>query len=469
MMEAGTVALEGAHQSVGRTATVVEPAGERTQVLHLLGRVFHNKNAGNTALRLGVEGINVDAVHCRHRIYFVSDGIPAQRTFGIGQLASLAQHVFHQEVSHVKTTHAVTVMVDISPTATVSHTLVGNMVVHGQELLPQLIAQSIVFGIQVSSGYALHQVEIVVHLHAQLGEHILVPAGYHTLVSLGLAYHEDGQTAYLAVLISDLIEIVCLADGLHFLIGQFAGRIEHVAEAAFHQSHICLLLLVERCQGYFRLPKRMLVDDKPVVCRTFVDERHLHIGRLLAGIYLAGCDNVVEVKLTFHVGSQDANLVHAFLGRTLHVAFVAHPCGTPAGEVNAKGERCTEFAIFQKFETYLLVLCLLVVYPHDESRQISVLARRVFLFEHQVFLHAEYGSRLKLPAQTVLTVFVMLAVDVQPRTFTGCQEGGHCSVFERKQPFVLHHLCLHLLCRQEKPQKRSSATRPFAKIHHCSI
>ena len=43
-------------------------------------------------------------------------------------------------------------------------------------------------------------------------------------------------------------------------------------------------------------------------------------------------------------------------------------------------------------------------------------------------------------------------------------------LLEEKWPLRMQRITADgALCRQEKPQKRSSATRPFAKIHHCSI
>ena len=335
-------------------------------------------------------------------------------------------------------------MVDVAPAAAVSHALVGDVVVHGQELLPQLVAQRVVLGVQIGSGDALHQVEIIVHLHAQLGKHVLVPAGYHAFVGLGLTHHEDGQTAHLAVLVGNLIEVIRLADGLHLLVGQLAGRVEHVAEAGFHPLDVGLLPVVERRQGDFGLPEGVLVDDEPVVRRALVDERHLHVGRLLAGIHLAGRDDVVEAELAPDVGGHDAQFVHAFFGHALHVAFVAHPRGTPACEVDTKGEGSAKFAVLQEFKAYLLVLSLLVVYPHDEGRQISVLARRVFLLEHQVFLHAEYVARSILPAEAVKAVLIVLVVDGQTGAAIHHHVCRYCSVFKGEQTLVLHDLCLCL-------------------------
>ena len=271
-----------------------------------------------------------------------------------------------------------------------------------------------------------------------------MPAGYHAFVGFGLTHHEDGQTAHLAVLIGNLIEVIRLADGLHLLVGQLAGRVEHVAEAGFHPSDVGLLPVVERRQGDFRLPKRVFVDDKPMVRRTLVDERYLHIGCLLAGIYLAGRNDVVEVKLALCVRGHNAHFVHAFFGHALHIAFVAHPCGTPACEVDTKGEGSAKFAVLQEFKAYLLVLSLLVVYPHDEGRQIGIFARRVLGLEHQVFLHAEHGTRPILPAEAVETVFVVLVVDGQAGTVVRRHVGRHGSLFKGKQALVLHDLCLCL-------------------------
>ena len=262
-----------------------------------------------------------------------------------------------------------------------------------------------------------------------------------------------------------MIEVVCLANGLHFLVSQFARRIEHVAKTGFHQPHIRLLLFIKRCQGNFGLPKRMLINNQPMVRRAFIDERYLHISRLLTGIHFTTGNNMVEVKFAFHVGRYDAQLIHAFLWYTLHIAFITHPCSTPTCEVDTKGKGSTEFAIFQKFETYLLVLCLLVVHPHDKGRKIEIFTRRILLLEHQIFFYTEYSPRLILPAKTMKPIFVVFIVNSQSGSCIRRHIGRYLTIFEREQTFVFHYLCFSLR-DQEEPQKHSCSTGPFVEMHH---
>ena len=107
---------------------------------------------------------------------------------------------------------------DVSPTTAVSHALVGNMVVHGKELLLQFILRSNIRYIVIGYGNTFHQFEILVHFHTQLGKHILIPIRYHTFVSFRLTHHEDRQTAHFPVFVRNLIVVILFTDSRHFLI-----------------------------------------------------------------------------------------------------------------------------------------------------------------------------------------------------------------------------------------------------------
>ena len=216
--------------------------------------IFHNQNTCHTSLSLCIERVYIYTVYGRFKINLVSDGIPAQGTFGFIQLTGLIQYLFHQEIGHIQTAHAVTVVVDISPATAVGHTLVGNMIVHSEELLLQLILYSDIRRIVISNGYALHQFEVFIHFHAQFGKHILIPIRYHTFVSFRLTYHEDRQTAHLTVSICNLVEVVLLTNSRHFLIRQLAGCIKHISEAFLYHPHFLFLHITYRSQGYIRFP-----------------------------------------------------------------------------------------------------------------------------------------------------------------------------------------------------------------------
>ncbi len=468
MMEAGTVRLERTGQSRRRKAAFVQPAGEGTKVLQFLRRILHNQNAGYAPLQLGVERIYINTVDGRFGIYLIGDGIPVERTYRLFQLTCLTQHVLHQEISHKKAAHTISVMVDISPATAVGNALVGGVIVHGDEFLLQLASQHRILRIVISSGNAFHQIEVVAYLHPQFGKHVLVPIGYHTFVCLGVTYEIDRTSCYLAVLVGNLIKIILLANGLHLLVRKRGRRVEHVAETLLHNPYILLLRLGHVCQGDVRFPQGVFVDNQPVVGGSLIYERHLQVGSLLAGIYLAASNQMVEKEFPFHVGGYNADFVHPFFRGALHIAFITYPCSAPTGKVDAKRKRGAYLAILQELELNLLVLGLLIVHPYDESRKIGVFPRRVFLLKLQVFLDGQCGTRLESPAQAVVAVPIMFIANAQLRTGCRSDKRRNQLLLKRKQTLILHDLCMYT-ARQPHANERCRSHFPFTELHHVRL
>ena len=186
--------------------------------MQFLGRVFHDEDAGDAALGLCVEYVDVDAVLGWLLVDLVGDGIPAEGLFGLGQLALFTQHVFHQEVGHVKSAHTVAVVVDIAPATAVGYALVGDVVVHGEELLSHFVAVCGVGSVVVGCGDAPHQVHVVAEVHTPFLEDASIDFRGDTFVGFDLASEEDGHAAHLAVAIGYLIEVVCSAYAVQLLV-----------------------------------------------------------------------------------------------------------------------------------------------------------------------------------------------------------------------------------------------------------
>ena len=165
MMETSTVFFERTGQSNCRAATIIYPTGERTKILKFLRSIFHNQDTCHAPLRLCIESIYINAIDRGFRIHLISNGIPTQGAFRFIQLSGSPQYVFHQEVGHIQTAHAVSVMMDIPPTTAIGYSLISDMVVHGQELLFQFILCHSIRSIVIGIGYPAHQIEILTHLH----------------------------------------------------------------------------------------------------------------------------------------------------------------------------------------------------------------------------------------------------------------------------------------------------------------
>ena len=468
MMEAGTVRLERTGQSRRRKTAFVQPTGEGTQVLQFLRGILHNQNAGYAALQLGVERIYINTVDGRFGIYLIGDGIPVERTYRLFQLTCLTQHVLHQEISHKQTAHTISVMVDIPPATAVGNTLVGGVIVHGDEFLLQLVFQRRILRIVVGDGDAFHQVEIVAYLYPQSGEHIFVPIGYHTFVCLGVTYEIDRTSCHLAVLVGNPIKIILLTDGLHLLVRKCGRRVEHVAETLLHNPYILLLRLGHVCQRDVRFPQGVFVDNQPVVGGSLIYKRYLQVGSLLAGIHLAGSNQMVEKEFPLHVGGYNSDFVHPFFRGTLHIAFITYPCSAPTGKVDAKRKRGAYLAILQELKQNLLVLGLLIVHPYDESRKIGVFPRRVFLLKFQVFFDRQCGTRLESPAQTVVAVPIMFVANAQLRTGCRSDKRRNLLLLKRKQALILHDLCVYT-ARQQHANERYRSYFPFTELHHVCL
>ena len=165
MVETSTVFFERTGQSNCRAPTIIYPTGERTKILKFLRSIFHNQDTCHAPLRLRIESIYINAINRGFRIYFIGDGIPAQSTFRFVQLSGFSQYIFHQEIGHIQTAHTVSVMMDISPTTAISYSLIGDVVVHRQELLFQLILCHSIRSVVIGIGYPAHQIEILTHFH----------------------------------------------------------------------------------------------------------------------------------------------------------------------------------------------------------------------------------------------------------------------------------------------------------------
>ena len=370
MMESPAVYLERAVQPRSGTAAVINPAGKRPQVLQLLRGVFHHQDACYASGSLCIERVHINSVACRLGIHFVGYRIPAQCPFGFLQLSRLTQHVFHQEISQVQSADTVSVVMNVAPATAISHSLIGDMVIHRQEfllhLLPELRSCSTVI---IGYGNPFHQVEIGTHLYTELGQHILVPIRYNPFVSLGSTYHIDRYACHLPILVGYLIEIIFLADCLHLFVRELAFCIVHVAETLFQQAHLFLLSVTDGSQLDVRLQKRMFIDDQPMAFGVGIYERHLQIGRLLTGIHLGGSNQMIDEKASFCIWGDNTKLVHAFFRSALHIAFIAYPCGTPTFEIDSEREGCAFLAVFQELKFDGRILRLFIVYPHNKCRQ----------------------------------------------------------------------------------------------------
>ena len=188
---------------------------------------------------------------------------------------------------------------------------------------------------------------------------------------------------------------------------------------------------------------------------SLIYKRYLQVGSLLAGIYLAGSNQMVEKEFPFHVGGYNADFVHPFFR-------------APTGEVDAKRKRGAYLAILQELKLNLLVLGLLIVHPYDESRKIGVFPRRVFLLKLQVFFDRQCGTRLESPAQTVVAIPIMFVANAQLRTSCRSDKRRNLLLLKRKQALILHDLCMYT-ARQQHANERYRSYFPFTELHHVCL
>ena len=221
------------------------------------------------------------------------------------------------------------------------------------------------------------------------------------------------------VLIGYLIEVVFLTDGFGFFLRHLPFGIDHVTKTLFQQFHFLPLPVAYGSQFDVRFQQGVFVEDQPVIGSAGIDKGDLQIGCLLTGVYLRRSDQMIDEKASFCIGSHDAELVHSFFRRALHIAFITYPCSAPTGEVDAKRKRGAYLAILQELEPNLLVLGLLIVHPYDESRKIGVFPRRVFLLKLQVFPEFQSPVRFEGPFQRMFPVFIMCTGYAQLRLNTG--------------------------------------------------
>ncbi|EJX01320.1 hypothetical protein EVA_10577 [gut metagenome] len=173
---------------------------------------------------------------------------------------------------------------------------------------------------------------------------------------------------------------------------------------------------------------------------------------------------MVEEKFSFHIRCYDTQFVHPLFRCTLHITFITHPSPSPSSKIDSKRKRSAQLTIFIKLKFYLLVLRLLIVYPHNECRQIQIFTGRILILKFQIALHSKNSSRLEGPAQTLLAVLVMFITNAQVRN--SCFQIGRSLWFlKREQTLILHNLSRSA----GRPQRTKDQARfhfPFQKIHH---
>ena len=156
-------------------------------------------------------------------------------------------------------------MVDVAPAAAPANALVGDVLVHKEEHLLELVLICILNSVVVSDSYALHKGEVVGHLVAGTCEDVLVPRRYHTLVSLGMAHKPDALTCYHALLLADAILGKLGANLVHLLRIKLGRCVDNVAEALLHELNLGTLLVGKRCKLDIWLDIVELSNLQPVV------------------------------------------------------------------------------------------------------------------------------------------------------------------------------------------------------------
>ena len=303
-------------------------------------------------------------------------------------------------------------MVNIPPTATISHSLVGYMVIHRQKLLLHFFPDfRLCSTIIIGYGNPPHQIKVSTHFYAEFSQHIFIPIRNNPFIGLGSTYHINRYARYLPVLVSNLVEIIFLADSLHFLVRELAFCIIHVAETFLQQLHFFFLLVADRSQFDIRLQKRVLINNQPVIFCFGINKRYLQIGCLLTCINLRCSNQMIDEKASFCIWGDNTEFIHTFFRCALHITLITNPCGTPTFKVDSEREGGAFLSVFQKFKFNGCFLRFFIVYPHYKCRKIQVLARRVFLFKLQIFLEFQYGTGIKRPFHRMFSVFIMCIGD----------------------------------------------------------
>ena len=119
---------------------------------------------------------------------------------------------------------------------------------------------------------------------------------------------------------------------------------------------------------------------------SFINEGYLHISCLLTGIDFTGSYQMVDEQLSLYIRCNDTQFIHPGFRSTLHIALVADPRSTPAGEVNTERKGSTLLSIFQEFKLNSSILSLCIVHPNYKSGKISVFSGRIFLLKLQITL-----------------------------------------------------------------------------------
>ena len=119
---------------------------------------------------------------------------------------------------------------------------------------------------------------------------------------------------------------------------------------------------------------------------SFINEGYLHISCLLTGIDFTGSYQMVDEQLSLYIRCNDTQFIHPGFRSALHIALIANPRSTPAGEVNTERKGSTLLSIFQEFKLNSSILSLCIVHPNYKSGKISVFSGRVFLLKLQITL-----------------------------------------------------------------------------------
>ena len=183
MMKSTSVFLERTGKSQSRAATIINPPGERLQILKFFRCIFHHQYTCNTPRSLSIKRVHIDTIHLRFRINLIRNGIPTQSSLRFIQFAGFTEYVFHQKIGQIKSPDTITVMMNISPTTAISNSLIGNMIVHREEFIFHFCSDNSIFSIVIGNSYPFHQIKISFHLDSQLSQHILIPIGYHPFIS----------------------------------------------------------------------------------------------------------------------------------------------------------------------------------------------------------------------------------------------------------------------------------------------
>ena len=76
MMKSTSIFLERTGKSQSRAATIINPPGERLQILKFFRCIFHHQYTCNTPRSLSIKRVHIDTIHLRFRINLINYGHP---------------------------------------------------------------------------------------------------------------------------------------------------------------------------------------------------------------------------------------------------------------------------------------------------------------------------------------------------------------------------------------------------------